>query len=261
CEAAKAAQNALYALEKGACETLKLAETAAREVQKGIDVVVATAKKETGVLLFVRDDGLPADPLRPETYALLVRAGVVPISIYPVTIVAVSPAGLFFGEKMLLGEILTLNSQAMGHLSCNHGGCANDPGKRDCVDQDMNSIVMLWMARHTQTQTHWSLLALENYKSRAHSYGSYFGQYCEKHGPLRVYPDQCPAWEPDCSKDKCSLDAKLVERMKDGIASGWTPDGKGFGPYGSVRWYHRWTVGANPRLAKLWEPIIADLVK
>jgi hypothetical protein len=240
CEIAKAAQNALYSAQKVACEAIKAAEQAACEVQKGIDVVVATGKKETGILHFT------GDPLPPTTYNLLIRAGVLPISIYPVTIFAVSPKGLVVGELNLVGGIDVLRDKGASDL--------------DYVDQDMNSIVMLWMSRHT-LRTPFSDSAIESYKSRHHSYGSYFKRYCEVYGPLTTYPAGCPDWEPDCCPDKSCLNTKLTARMKAGIANGWPPDGRGFGPYGAVRWYNRWTTGANPRLAVLWQPIIDDLVK
>ena len=248
CEIAKAAQNALYVAQKAACEALKAAEQVACEVQKGIDVVVATGKKETGLLLFMDNHKFqPADVLHPATYNLLVRSGVTPLSIFPVTIFAVSAPGLILGETDLKVGIDLLRDHAR-----------TDP---DYVDQDMNSIAMLWMSRHTvpTPATNW---AIQSYRSRAHSYGSYFRRYCEVWGPLTVYPaGKCPDWEPDCCADKSCLNAKLTARMKAGIASGWPPDGKGFGPYGAVRWYNRWSTGANPKLATLWEPIIRDLVK
>ena len=53
----------------------------------------------------------------------------------------------------------------------------------------------------------------------------------------------------------------LFNRLKNGISGGWQPDGPGFGPYGAVRWYNRWSTGANPGLAILWQPIIEDLLK
>ncbi len=253
CELAKAAQNALYVAQKWACEGLKAAEQVTCEVQKGIDIAAAVLKKETFLLRF------SGDPLPPTTYNLLVRSGVVPISIYPVTIFATSSPGLVIGEWNLKLGIDTLRSQATGHLAC---GSQSEPDPLDCVDQDMNSIVMLWMSRHT-VPTPMSIWAIQSYRSRAHSYGSYFGAYCARYGPLIVYPApaQCPSWEPDCCPDKGCLNAKVTSRMKAGIASGWAPDGSGFGPYGAVRWYNRWSTGANPRLATLWEPIVSDLVK
>lgn len=257
CEIAKAGQNALYVGEKIACEAAKGAqnalysgEQAACNVQKGVDVAVATAKKETYLLHFT------GDPLPPATYNLLLRAGVVPLSIYPVTMFAVSPSGMILGEINLKGQIDVLRNQATGDIAC---GSQSVPDKLDCVDQDMNSIVMLWMSRHT-VPTPISVSAIQSYRSRAHSYGSYFGRYCEVYGPLTVY-SQCPSWEPDCCMDKGCLNAKLTSRMKSGIASGWPPDGPGFGPYGAIRWYNRWTTGANPKLATLWKPILADVLK
>lgn len=256
CEAAKAAQNAAYAGQKYACEMAKAAQNAIYEaevvacnLQKGIDVAAAVMKKQTGIL---RHTG---DPLQPATYNLLTRAGVVPFSIFPVTIFAVSPTGFVLGEVNLKGGIDVLRHQATGRVPC---GSQPAPDPLDCVE-DMNSVVMLWMSRHT-LPTFLGNSAIQSYRSRAHSYGSYYKRYCEVYGPLTVY-NQCPSWEPDCCADKNCLNARLTARMRSGIASGWAPDGPGFGPYGAIRWYHRWTSGANPKLATLWEPIVADLVK
>ena len=143
CEVAKAAQNAIYLAQKVACEAIKAAEQVACEVQKAIDIVAATLKKETGILLFVANEPVkvfqwyvprPADVLRPSNYNLLVRSGVKPLSIFPVTIFAVSHTGFGVGEVELKVGIDLLRDQG-----------AKD---QDYVDQDMNSIVMLWMAQH-----------------------------------------------------------------------------------------------------------------
>jgi hypothetical protein len=251
CEAAKAAQNALYVAQKLACEGIKAAEEAACEVQKGIDIAVAIAKKETWVLHFT------GDPLPPTAYTLLVRSGVAPISIYPVTLFATSLPGLEIGEWNLKLGVDAMRHQAIGKLSC---GSQSEPDPLDCVDQDMNTTVMLWMSRHT-VPTPISGWAIESYKSRAHSYGSYFNAYCARYGPLTTYPKQCPTWEPDCCPDKGCLNGRLTQRMKAGIASGWKPDRDNLGPYGAIRWYNRWTTGANPMLATSWQPIMDDLLR
>jgi hypothetical protein len=257
CEIAKGTQNALYVAQKLVCEASKatqnalyLAAQVACNVQKGVDVAYATFKKETFLLRF------SGDPLQPMTYKLLVRSGVVPISIFPATQLAVAIGLSGGGDLNLLGSIAVLRNQATGDLD---GHCQY--GRRDCVDQDMNSVVMLWMFRHTGP-TLGNASAIQSYKSRDHSYGSYFKRYCEVYGPLRIYPGQsCPEWEPDCSTDKPSLDAKVVARMNAGIASGWPPDARGSGPYGAIRWYNRWSTKANPKLATLWEPIFDNLLK
>jgi hypothetical protein len=251
CEAAKAGQNALYVAQKIACDALRLAEQVACEIQKGIDVAVAITKKETWILHFT------GDPLPPPTYNLLVRSGVVPLSIYPVTVFATSLTGLAIGELNLKLGVDALRSEATGHLAC---GSQSVPDPLDCVDQDMNTTVMLWMSRHTvpTTMSYW---AIQSYRSRAHSYGSYFGAYCAQYGPILTYPKQCPKREPNCCPDKGCLNARVTERMRAGIASGWKPDGPGFGPYGAIRWYNRWTTGANPKLATEWQPILNDLLK
>src|SRR5579872_477213 len=204
CEIAKAAQNAIYAAQKLACEGLKAAEQAACEIQKGIDIAAAVLKKETYVLHFT------GDPLPPTTYALLRRAGVNPLSMYPVTIFATTAPGLAIAEINLKVGVDVLRAQATGQVSC---GSQSIPDPLDCVDQDMNTTVMLWMSRHS-IPTPLSYWAIQSYKSRAHSYGSYFGAYCAKYGPLTLYPNQCPSWEHDCCPNKACLNARLTERMK-----------------------------------------------
>jgi len=176
---------------------------------------------------------------------------------YQVTIFATSGPGLVIAETNLKVGVDVLRHQATGQVSC---GSQSVPDPLDCVDQDMNTTVMLWMSRHT-VPTPMSNWAIQSYKSRAHSYGSYFGAYCAKYGPLTIYPKQCPSWEHDCCAGKGCLNGRLTERMKSGIASGWKPDGPGFGPYGAIRWYNRWTTGANPKLATLWQPIMDDLLR
>lgn len=47
----------------------------------------------------------------------------------------------------------------------------------------------------------------------------------------------------------------ITARIKAGIAAGWKPDASSV--YGAIKWYHRPAAGANPLLAKLYDPIIA----
>lgn len=209
-----------------------------------------TTKKSNGLLRFT------GDPLPSPTYNLFVRAGIVPSSSFPVTKAALSPDGFTLGEVWLYGGVGVLRHQATGEVPC---GSQQLPDKLDCVDQDMNTIVMLWMSRHSKP-TVMSESAIASYRSRAHSYGSYFGEYCKAYGVLRV-SSSCPVSDTQCCKDKSCLNSRLTNRMKTGVRSGWSPDGPGFGPYGAVRWYNRWSTGANPRLAVLWQPIIEDLLK
>jgi hypothetical protein len=238
CTAAKETQNALYAAEAATCGTQRLA-----------DVALCISQKQSGVLHFT------GDPLLPMTYNLLVRSGVTPLSVFPATVSAVSPPGFAIGEANLVGAIDVLRNQASGDLTC----APSSSDRLDCVDQDMNSLAMLWMSRH-KVATPLSESALASYRSRAHSYGSYFGAYCQAYGPLLSH-GECAAEDPACCRDKSCLNVQLTERMKAGIASGWPPDGPGIGPYGALRWYHRWTTGANPRLSVLWRPVVDSLLR
>jgi hypothetical protein len=209
-------------------------------------------KKSNGLLRFT------GDPLPFPTYNLFVRAGIVPSSSFPITRAALSPDGFTLGEGWLYTGVGVLRHQATGEIPC---GSQQQPDKLDCVDQDMNTIVMLWMSRHSKS-TVMSESSIASYRSRAHSYGSYFGEYCKAYKVLQVN-SSCSIGDTRCCKDKSCLNSQLTERMKIGIGSSppWSPDGPGFGPYGAVRWYNRWSTGANPRLAVLWQPIIEDLLK
>ena len=257
CETAKAAQNALYAGQKAACETgkatqngLYAAEQVACNAQKVVDLGFCESKKLSGLLLFT------GDPLPPKTYNLFVRAGVIPISPVPATLTAVSPVGFLLGETDLKLAVDTLRNQATGAFPCPHSA-----DMLDCVDQDMNTIVMLWMSQY-KLSTHIGDSAIASYKSRAHSYGSYFERYCEVSGPL-IVQTQCSPGDTQCCTSKQCLDDRLKRGIQAGIqgASPWLPDNPAYGPYGAIRWYHRWSTGANPGLAILWQPIINDLLK
>jgi len=154
CESLKATENLACKTQEGACSAAKeaqnllyLAEAKACELQRTADVALCIAKKETGVLRF------RGDPLPPMTYNLLMRAlgraGIVPITIFPTTLTAISPAGFAAGELYLKGAVDVIRHQATGYLPCDCKPEPCDPDERDCVDQDMNTIAMLWLARHT----------------------------------------------------------------------------------------------------------------
>jgi hypothetical protein len=232
------------------CSQSDAVARAACMAQKAADLNTCQTKKLSGVLRFT------GDPLPPMAYNLFVRAGVNPTGISPVTRKAVSADGFTAGEVYLKGSIDVLRHQATGEVPC---GSQSVPDKLDCVDQDMNTMVMLWMSRYTRS-TAISEAAIASYRSRAHSYGSYFGAYCAAFGPLAT-KERCASGDRTCCEDKRCLNDLLFDRMKAGIATGWAPDGAGIGPYGAVRWYQRWTTGANPGLAVLWEPIFQDVLK
>jgi len=223
CEIAKATQNALYIAEKAKCEADKIA-----------DHILCLAQKEAGVIRYT------GDLLFPMTYNLFIRSGVVPITVYPVTLGAVSPAGFVAGEVNLEAEIAIRNIKASTN--------------RDDVGDDLNDIVMLLISR-LRGPTPISEGAIVTYKTRDSSFGSYFETYCAAYGPV----DTCAA---GCTPDTCSCtdNSLLVGRITEGIRNGgWTPNV--FAPYGAVRWYHRAITGANPKLATLYEPIIGSFLE
>ena len=249
-------------------------EVLACQKQKIEDVASCNVKKHSGLLKFT------GDLLPPSMYNLFIRAGVVPISIFPVTnelflrpgqtpiasapelniLPPGMPTGFPLGELNLkLGVDYYRNATSgsipalFGIKPCNQE--KTDPP--DCVDQDMNTLAMLWMAREF-IPTPEGAAALASYKSRAHSYGSYFGEYSRRFGPIKGDPG-CPL--KDGKVDKGCLDGLLRQRLKDGIAASWQPDSAGGGPYGALRWYHRWSTKANPGLAVLWQPIVDDMTQ
>jgi hypothetical protein len=181
-------------------------------------------------------------------YNIFLEAGVILLAKFPLTQFLVT--SFQAGEAWLKGGVDVLRNQGTGDLKCPSPDSRDPDDPRGCVDQDMNTIAMLWSA-HDAMATPLTLMAIASYRSRAHSYGSYFRQYCTTYGPV-VTNDQC---------DKYCVDNQLFSRLKAGIAKGWQPDEPGIGPYGAVRWYNRWSTGANPGLAILWEPIIKDLVR
>lgn len=117
---------------------------------------------------------------------------------------------------------------------------------RGDTGDDLNLIVMLLMAMLCFS-TDTAREAVQRYKERPLSYGSYMGAYRREYGV-----------DMDASRDK------MIRRMNEGIVppprpgepsrQPWLPDA---GPAsGAVRWYHRPETGANPLLWALYEPII-----
>jgi hypothetical protein len=222
CSSSRAVQNAIY-----------LGEAAGKVGQQQIDLATCLAAKQAGVLRF------SGDSLLPMHYNLFVRAGVIPFTVFPATLAALSPG---LGEKWLQGEIEVrlLCSDPTLNLRCNPKGDnpegTTDP--RDNTGDDLNDIVMLLMTRLSPIgPTPESESAIARYRDRSHSYGSYFSQYCATHGSPRVGQDKV-----------------LRERILAGLTGSWRPEVSG--AYGAVRRYHIWTAGANPRLATMYEPIL-----
>ncbi|MES1240665.1 MAG: hypothetical protein ABUT39_03505 [Acidobacteriota bacterium] len=111
-------------------------------------------------------------------------------------------------------------------------------GKLDATDtsDDLNLIVKLLIGRLPHLHpTDRSLAAGAVYGTeRPHTYGSYFDTYIDHYGE---------DW------------TDLEERMAEGVSiRGWKPSTMAH--VGAVRWYHRPSKGANPRLAELYRPIL-----
>lgn len=229
CEAQKTGQQGLYSIEKGLCETAKSSGKAACE-----------AKKATEQLFCLISNIHNGDLIGPSTYNLFLRAmDVDPLD--PIQSASTLPALLVHGG--LAGELeLALNQPLMGRDVESHVTLAgveiefkDNPDK---VGDDLNNIVMLLMSklRHPSIVTD---EIVKNYASnRPISFGSYLGQY------YTTYGDDV---------------ADITNRVKSGINSGWKPDVSA--PYGAVRWYHRPSEGANPRLGTLYSPIIERFIR
>lgn len=107
---------------------------------------------------------------------------------------------------------------------------------RDDVGDDLNLMVMLLISL-LRFSSPVSRSAVELYKLRPHSFGSYLGEYRAQYGV-----------------DTTALPGEIRRRVEDGISAGWRTDASG--PYGAVSWYHLQEFGANPMLAEVYEPII-----
>lgn len=108
---------------------------------------------------------------------------------------------------------------------------------RNDVGDDLNLIVLLLMSK-LRYGSPVSAAAVTRYATgRPHSYGSYMLQYYAKYG-----------------KDTSDMQNIIAK-------SGWSPD-PGVSPaLGALRWYNRPSLGANPRLAELYAPILEALIK
>ena len=111
----------------------------------------------------------------------------------------------------------------------------------DDTGDDLNLIVMLIMSM-LRFPTDIARQAVQHYKQRPLSYGSYLGAYRKVYGVDTSVPP-----------------GDIIGRMNAGIhamppTAPWPPNSAA--AYGAVRWYHRPEVGANPLLAKLYASII-----
>ena len=127
-------------------------------------------------------------------------------------------AGFELGER-------ELDASVMARVTASEGN-RNDTGP------DLNLIVALILAEQ-RWPTATSKVALEHFKSRYHSYGSFLNQFHKQYGQVD----------------------EARNLMDDGINHGWMPETGSI--FGGVKWYHRPTHSGNPGLVALYEPIIA----
>jgi hypothetical protein len=134
------------------------------------------SKREVGLLRFT------GDPLPPTAYNMFVRAGVKTTARFALTRSLLTADGFLAGDANLKAGVDLLRNQATGDIKCEQ----SSPDPLDCVDQDMNTTVMLWLSRFRRP-TPVSEAAIASYRSRAHSNGSNVDAFCAAYGPLVVY--------------------------------------------------------------------------
>lgn len=228
CEVEKASANASFKLQHDACEGAKAgqnlaykAEHDACELAKPSSKAACEAQKATDHFACILSNVHSGDIVGPMTVNLFRRAmGENPeIPLSALRLPAVNSGGGALGEAELALNV----------------GIRLAAADRDWDDtgDDLNLIVKLLMARLNPTTV--SEAAANLYAaSRPHSYGSFLGTYLGEYGE----------------------DATDIRtRIHNGIGAGWQPDTLAI--IGAVRWYHRKDTGANPRLADLYDPIIA----
>ncbi len=232
CESGKAGQNALYLSQKAMCEADKArqsvfyaTEKAACEVGKTSGKYACEVDKQLAYQACRAGNVFSGDLVGPSTVNLFRRAfDENPLDIVDDTTSVTVVQGGVPGEAELL-----INS----HLRV--GQTQHD---KDNVGDDLNHVVMLLMAK-LRFPTLASNEAVRVYaEQRPPSYGSYLGTYYKQYGNDMT---------------------DTAKRIDAGIAAGWVTDVSS--PYGAVRWYHRPNVGANPQLAKLYQPIIDMYIK
>ena len=216
CEAGKASQNATYKAEHDLCEIAKTGGKVACEGQKAADQLFC-------MLTNVHS----GDLIGPMTVNLFRRAmgenPLIPVS----AALRLPPVNLGSGP---LGE---------AELGINVGvRLAAAEKDWDDTGDDLNLIVKMLMSKLVHP-TLVSDAAVNVYaRSRAHSYGSFFGTH------YKVYGNDA---------------ADIRTRIHHGIENGWQPDTSP--PIGAVRWYHRRDTGANPQLSDLYDVIIGKFIQ
>jgi hypothetical protein len=233
CEGAKASQNLLYASQKASCEAGKTSQNALYANQKAACEAAKTGKK------FACEGQKAVDQVA--CMASNVHSG---------DLIGPAAVNLFrraMNENPLIPvSALTLPPVSIGSGQLGESELAINAGIRiaasardmDDTGDDLNLIVMMLMAK-LRFPSPISAAATSAYAhQRALSYGSYLGAYYQHYG--------------DDTAD-------MTSRIKAGIANGWTPDASG--PFGAVRWYHRAATGANPQLAELYGVIVDAYIK
>jgi hypothetical protein len=232
CEAAKATQNAAYKAEKDGCEAGKASqnalyakEKAACEAAKTSSKLGCEADKAAAQLVCLASNVHSGDLIGPATVNLFRRAmGENPAQ----------PTSTLMLPPVNIGGAAAGEAELAVNVGLRNGLASKD---RDDTGDDLNLVVALLMAK-MRFATPISNEATRQYSDRPPSFGSFLRKYRELHGYSTT--DQ-------------------TMRIADGIRSGWQPEMSG--PAGAVRWYHRPESGANPRLATLYEPIIAHFIR
>ncbi|MCC6133543.1 MAG: hypothetical protein IT186_26725 [Acidobacteria bacterium] len=232
CEAAKAAENARRKADHDACEAGKAAQNAlykaerdACEIAKTSSKVACEGQKAADQLACFATNIHSGDLIGPAAVNLFRRA----IDENPLTplssALTLPAASIGVGQ---LGE-----SELLANVGIRMALASRD---RDDTGDDLNLIVSLVLAK-LRFPTPTCLAATLAYRSRDHSFGSFISAYRKQYGTDTT---------------------DMTVRIADGIRGGWQPEVSS--PYGAVRWYHRPDTGANPLLAKLWEPIVARFI-
>ena len=262
CEAAKAAQNVIYAGQKAACETSKSTQNAAYGAQK-----LACEAQKTGQNELYAAQKLSCETGKAGQNALYAGEKVVCeagksggkglceatkaiefqlcrlSNVYSGDLMGPESVAMYrrgIGEDPMipnLDDLLTL----VGHSELGDAESLVNTGIRisassnpDDTGDDLNHIVAALISERRFPSGASKTSTVAYAAGRKLSYGSYLGEYYKHFGNDLT---------------------DITSRIQAGIAAGWKPDASAI--YGAIKWYHRPATGANPALAKLYEPIIA----
>lgn len=244
CEASKTTQNGLYATQKAACETSKSTQNGLYATQKLTCETGKTGQNamyagEKTVCEAGKSGGKALCEVTKAAAYQLCRLG----NLYSGDLMGPETVAMYrrgIGENPMipsLDDFLTI----VGHSELGDAESlantiirvskSSDP---DDTGDDLNHIVAALVAARSYPSVTSQISAVTYASQRQISYGSYLGEYYKHYG---------------------SDMTDITARIKAGIAAGWKPDASSV--YGAIKWYHRPASGANPLLAKLYEPIIA----